>query len=74
MVGGGFGGPMLELVEQGTAPKIALETEAGYNRAMLQMHPDPSHRPNGKIQVGLAGLSSSTKCIYEEIEQKIYAK
>jgi galactokinase len=74
MVGGGFGGPMLELVEQGQAANLALETEAGYNHAMLKMHPDPSHRPIGKIQVGLGGLADATKCIYTDLEDRIQTR
>lgn len=74
MVGGGFGGPMLELVEQGQAAKLALETEAGYNRAMLKMHPDASHRPVGKIQVGLGGLADATKCIYSDLEDRLLTR
>ncbi|MFL5813896.1 MAG: galactokinase [Bdellovibrionia bacterium] len=74
MVGGGFGGPMLELVEQGMAPKIAFQTQDGYNRAMLKMHPDPAHRPIGKIQVGLAGLAMTNQCLYDELKQRMLTR
>lgn len=71
MVGGGFGGPMLELVEQGKAPELAFKTQEGYNRAMIKMHPDPAHRPIGKIQVGLAGLAITKQCFYDELAHRM---